>query len=113
MSRDSAVVLDMIRAARLALEFSTGLAKDAFTTDLKTQSAVLHQLLVLGEAAKRISDSFRTEHPEIEWKPIAGMRDKVIHDYDDVDVEQVWRTVTNDLPALLVKLRALGIPESE
>lgn len=113
MPRDSAVVLDMIRAARLACEFSAGLTKDAFVSDIKTQSAVLHQILVLGEAAKRISDSFKAEHPEIEWKPIAGMRDKVIHDYDDVDVDQVWRTVTNDLPALLVKLRAIGIPESE
>ena len=113
MPKDSAVVLDMIRAARLTCDFSAGLTKDAFVTDVKTQSAVLHQLLVLGEAAKRISGSFRGEHPEIEWKPIAGMRDKVIHDYDDVDVDQVWQTVTNDLPALLVKLRALGIPESK
>ena len=112
MSRDNAVVLDMIRAARLACEFSTGSTKEAFIADLKTQSAVLHQLLVLGEAAKRISDPFREQHPDIEWKPIAGMGDKVIHDYDEVDVEQIWHTVTSELPALLGGLRALGIPES-
>jgi uncharacterized protein with HEPN domain len=55
----------------------------------KTQSAVLHQLLVIGEAVKRLSQDFRRDHPEIPFALIAGMRDKLIHEYDDVDLEEV------------------------
>lgn len=61
MSRDDAVLLDMLIAARRATEFAAGLTRDQLSSDLKTQSAILHQLLVLGEAAKRLSDTFR-EH---------------------------------------------------
>ena len=59
MSRDDAVILDILTAARRAVEFAAGLTKDQLGADIKTQSAILHQLLVLGEAAKRLSDSFR------------------------------------------------------
>lgn len=62
MSRDSATLLDLLKAARLAVEFMGSLDKAAFLTDLKTQSAVLHQLLILGEATKRLSTEFREQH---------------------------------------------------
>ena len=107
MSRDDAVILDILTAARRAVEFATGLTKDQLGADIKTQSAVLHQLLVLGEAAKRLSDSFRSAHPQTPWKAIAGMRDRLIHGYDDVDLGEVWRTLVADLPALIVALEPL------
>jgi uncharacterized protein with HEPN domain len=67
MPRDDAILADMHRAARLALDFVLGMDQAAFTADLKTQSAVLHQLLVLGEAAKRLSGPFRDAHPQVPW----------------------------------------------
>lgn len=108
MSRDDATVLDMLKAARLAVEFKEGIDEATFLDDPKTQSAVLHQLLVLGEAVKRLSGEFRGGHPELPWRMIAGMRDKVIHGYDQVDLSEVWRTVTVDVPRLIVLLEPLA-----
>jgi uncharacterized protein with HEPN domain len=62
---------------------------------------VLHQLLVIGEAVKRLSPEFREVHPGVPWKLIAGTRDKLIHFYEGVDLEEVWRMLTSDLPELI------------
>jgi len=113
MSRDSATLLDMSRAARLAVQFKAGFDKTAFLDDLKTQSAILHQLLILGEAAKRLSDEFRSQHPEVPWRMVAGMRDKLIHEYDAVDLEEAWRTVSSDIPRLIALLEPLAPREEE
>lgn len=108
MSRDDATVLDMLKAARLAVEFKEGIDEATFVDDPKTQSAVLHQLLLLGEAVKRLSGEFRSGHPELPWRMIAGMRDRIIHGYDQVDLNEVWRTVTSDVPRLIVLLEPLA-----
>ena len=107
MPRDDAILLDILKAARLALVFTGDLDRPAFLDDLKTQSAVLHQLLVLGEAVKRLSEGFRMSHPAIPWRMIAGMRDKRIHAYDTVDLDEVWKTVRIDLPPLIALLEPL------
>ena len=104
MPRDDATVLDILRAARLTLAFKSDLDKPAFLNDLKTQSAILHQLLVLGEAVKRLSEGFRTSYPAIPWRMIAGMRDQLIHAYDAVDLDEVWKTVSTDIPHLITLL---------
>lgn len=101
MSRHSATLLDIAKAARLVIEFARGMDRATFLADVKTQSAVLHQLLILGEAVKRLSPEFRASHPEIPWSLIAGMRDKLIHEYDVVDLDEVWRTVERDVPSLI------------
>jgi uncharacterized protein with HEPN domain len=101
MSRDDGVLLDILNAARLAEEFTRGLRKAGFLSDPKTCFAVLHQLIVIGEAAKRLSPDFRGAHPEIPWKSIAGLRDILVHEYDTVDLDEVWRTVQSDLPKLI------------
>lgn len=101
MPRDRDALFDVLQACRLVMEFKGRLDQDAFLHDAKTQSAVLHQLLVIGEAVKRLSDAFRFEHPQIPWKRIAGMRDLVIHHYDHVDLEEVWKTISVDVPQLM------------
>lgn len=111
MANDDAALLDILTAARRAIEFATGLSRQILEGDLKSQSAILHQLLVLGEAVKRLSDEFRTTHPDTPWKAIAGMRDRVIHGYDDVDLDEVWRTIEVDLPRLVAVLEPLVPPE--
>jgi len=113
MSRDSAALLDMLKAARLAVEFREGMDRRAFLDDPKTLSAVLHQLLVLGEAGKRLSQEFRVQHEEIPWKRIVGMRDKLIHGYDDVDLNEVWKTVRSDIPRLIKQLELLAPSKEE
>jgi uncharacterized protein with HEPN domain len=101
MWRDDATLLDILRAARLALDFRGQIDKSGFLGDLKTQAAVLHELLVLGEAVKRLSTPFREQHSEIPWKAVAGMRDRLLHGYDDVDLDLVWKTLEEDLPELI------------
>src|SRR5215813_13391875 len=104
MPRDDATLLDILRAARLTVAFKGDLDQSAFLNDLKTQSAILHQLLVLGEAVKRLSEEFRTNHPAMPWRMMAGMRDKLIHAYDAVDLDEVWRTISMDIPHLITLL---------
>jgi uncharacterized protein with HEPN domain len=101
MPRDESTLCDIVEAAHRALEFKEGMSRDQFDRDLKTQSAILHQLMVIGEAVKRLSPEFRAQFPAVPWGEIAGMRDKLIHAYDEVDLEQVWTTLDRDLPALL------------
>ncbi len=112
MSRDSATLLDMLKAARLVVEFREGMDRKAFLDDPKTQSAILLQLLILGEAAKRLSQEFRAQHQKISWKKIAGMRDKLIHEYDNVDLDEVWKTARSDIPRLIKQLEPL-VPSKE
>jgi len=113
MLRDDAILLDCAKAARLAQEFMSDQRKEVFLNDPKTQSSVLYQLIVIGEAVKRLSREFRSKHDAIPWTLIAGMRDHHIHGYDIVDWNEVWKTVTKDIPELLEKIEPLlpGKPE--
>jgi uncharacterized protein with HEPN domain len=107
MERDLATLLDIARAARLVVEFTRGMDKPVFLEDFKTQAAVLHELMVVGEAVKRLSSEFCARHPQIPWTLMAGMRDKLIHGYDIVDLEEVWRTVEVDVPVLRAQIEPL------
>ena len=98
-------LLDIVRACELIGEFTRGSDEDMFLNDLRTQSAVLHQLLVLGEAVKRLSAEYREAHDRVPWESMAGMRDRIIHGYDIVDLHEVWRTAERDVPELLDYLK--------
>lgn len=104
MSRDEATLLDILNAARQAVSFCVSLDRAAFCADPKTYFAVLHQFTILGEATKRLSEPFRSSHPEIPWKQMSGMRDVLIHRYDEVSLEEVWKAVAEDLPPLIQSL---------
>jgi uncharacterized protein with HEPN domain len=110
-ARDDATLLDIVNATRLVVEWTTGLEKDAFLTDRKTQSALERQLEILGEATKRLSMTFRDQHPHIPWRQIAGLRDILIHRYDDVNLDLLWETVAVAIPNLLASLEGLLPPE--
>jgi uncharacterized protein with HEPN domain len=109
MQRD----LDIERAARLVISFTREVTKESFLNDPKTQSAVLHQLLVMGETVKRSPRGFRAAQLHIPRSLVAGMRDMLTHACDAVDVEEVWNTAVNDVPDLLINLEPLlpGKPE--
>ena len=105
--RDPAILLDLYIAATRVRQFVAGVDNAAFQRDLKTQSAVLHQLLVIGEATKRLSRDFRASHPGIPWTQMSGMRDHLIHGCDDVDLSEVWSTATIDIPKLIAEIEPL------
>ena len=102
--RDQATVLDILNAAHLAIEFLGGVDEGAFYDDPKTQSSVIHQILIIGEAVKRLSAAFRELHPGVPWQAMAGMRDQLIHAYHEVDLSEVWKTATFDLPVLVQQM---------
>lgn len=91
-------------AGRDIRDFIADLTREKFMGSRLVQSAVIRQLEVIGEAAKRLSTDFRDRHASIPWTAIAGMRDRLIHGYDDIDVEVVWAVASNEVPALLARL---------
>ncbi|MBI5522962.1 MAG: DUF86 domain-containing protein [Desulfarculus sp.] len=112
MDRDPSYLLDLDHAGALILEFTRGMDKASFLSDPKTQSAVMHQIIILGEVVKRLSAVFREAHPRIPWAQIAGMRNRLIHEYDDVDPFLIWDVVRRDIPGFLTALQPL-LPRPE
>jgi uncharacterized protein with HEPN domain len=104
--RDKVVIKDIVNAANLVIEFVKDEKKESFIEDWKTRSAVLYQLTVIGEAVKRLSKEFRAKYPQIPWALIAGMRDNLIHGYDLIDWDEVWKTSKEDVPDLLNKIES-------
>jgi uncharacterized protein with HEPN domain len=107
MSRDLDYVADIVAAARITLGYVEGVAYEDFISNTMRQDAVVRQLLVIGEAAKRISDDFKALHPAIPWRQMTGMRDILVHAYDHVDIDEVWRVVTDDLKNLVTAIEPL------
>lgn len=105
---DDATLHDIVSAAERVIKFISGMSFAAFLADDKTQSAILYQILVMGEATKRLSTETRSAGPAIPWREIAGMRDRLIHAYDLVDWEEVWSVAQHDVPELLTNLAPLS-----
>lgn len=112
MHRDDVSLVDILAAARLALEFVRGMNELQFMDDAKTQAAVTRQLEIIGEAAKRLSPQFRDTHPAIQWRQIAGMRDVLIHVYDNVDLDELWYVVQVSIPELVSYIESLVTEDS-
>lgn len=101
MSRNiSLYVRDILQNMQDAEEFIQGLSYSEFAADKKTFNAVVRAIEVIGEAAKNVPDSVRSNYPAVPWKEMAGMRDKVIHFYFGVDREAVWLAVKDRIPAI-------------
>jgi uncharacterized protein with HEPN domain len=107
MSRDLDYAADILAAARLALSYVEGVAYGEFLDDTMRQDAVVRELLIVGEAAKRLSEEFKALHPDIPWRQMAGMRDILVHAYDHVDLDQVWRMTTDELSELIEAVEPL------
>ena len=103
--RDDTVYVKHIRDAGQRIEsYLDGVREDEFLEMPLIQDAVIRQIQVIGEAAKRLSAEFRETTSDIPWSDIAGMRDKLVHDYMGVDLEAVWETAIRDIPALMSQL---------
>ena len=89
---------DIYDAIRKVKQFIQGMTFEEFTNDDKTVFAVTRGLEIIGEATKRIPSSVRSLHPEVPWREMAGMRDKLSHDYIGINLIVLWKTATEDLP---------------
>ena len=112
LPREQAYVLDMLVAARRAVEFSAGKTREQFLTDAMLQYATERALQIIGEAARRVSQATREAHPGIPWREIVGFRNLVVHEYARVAPGRVWDLIQHDLPRLIAQLEPL-VPEEE
>lgn len=99
-------------AARKAQTWSAGRDREALTVDEQLSLALQRLIEILGEAAKKVSEPTRSQAADIPWRAIAGMRNRLIHAYFDVDLDILWNTVVEDLPPLIAALEALLAIES-
>ncbi len=106
--RDSAIFLeDILENIELIEKFTKNVTKETFRTDTKTQYSVIRGIEIIGEAAKNLPGNLTGKYPDIPWKDITGMRDKLIHAYFGVDFERVWDVVKDDLPDLKMKIKKI------
>ena len=111
MRQDSSLLLDMLVAARMASEFATGLTYAQFERSHLHQNAIFKVLEIIGEAASRISDGTRQANPEISWREIVGLRNRIVHGYSEIDIGIIWKVVHDDIPDLISQLESLALEE--
>lgn len=103
--RQVAYLLDIFRSVQAIQEYLGGYSHQEFLQDAKTQDAVLRRLLVVGEAAARLTPETCVAFPNIPFPRIVGMRNRIVHDYGHVDFEIIWETVQIHLPPLFAELQ--------
>jgi len=113
MRRDEAYLLDMLIAARKVERFAADLTQEAFLRSELHQSAIIRELQVIGEAARLVSEEGKEAYPEIAWTKIAGMRNRLVHEYFRISLEVVWQTVRDDIALLTAQLEPIVPPEDE
>lgn len=101
MKKDSIIYIEHITVCISRIkEYTEGIDEDGFLKSNLIQDAVIRNFEIIGEATKKLNEDFRAKYSEIEWKKIAGMRDKLIHEYNGVDLWAVWGVVENIIPTL-------------
>jgi uncharacterized protein with HEPN domain len=100
MRREILYLHDIVEAVEALERFTVGRAKDEFEADDLLLSAVTHKLIIIGEAAARISSEVRRRRPQVAWQDIIGLRNVAVHGYFDLDLATIWATATQDAPVL-------------
>ena len=115
MKTDKACLHDILAAMRSVVGFVGGRTLAQFAADDLVSAAVERRIEIMGEATKRLSIALRDAHPEIPWRKMAGMRDLLIHAYDDIEVDVVYDAVTRIIPPLIPKIEAIvqTLPDPE
>jgi uncharacterized protein with HEPN domain len=106
MSKDNAYLADILKAACAIRRFTEGVTKEQFLANEEKYEAVNRKFEIIGEAARHLSPEAKRQFPEVPWQLITAMRNILIHDYDDVDLNVVWETVHDDIPPLISKIEA-------
>ncbi|MGA2663279.1 MAG: DUF86 domain-containing protein [Verrucomicrobiota bacterium] len=104
MSKDNAYLRDILDSARAIRGYLAGVSQEQFEANLEKQDAVIRRYAIMGEAARRLSPAALKALADLPWKQIRGMRNILIHDYDEVDETTLWHTAQSDLPALIIRL---------
>ena len=99
--RPAALFIEDIRESIARIErYTAGLDRAGFEADQKTVDAVVRNLEIIGEAARQLPEELTRRNPQIEWRKIAGLRNRIVHDYFGLDLQMIWQVIRSDLPAL-------------
>ena len=107
--KDKGLLWDIKTAAEEISSFLKDISYVGFVEDKKTRYAVERLLLVIGEAANRISDELKAEQPQIQWKRMVGLRNVLAHEYGEILIDRIWNISSTSVPELLVRIREIGI----
>lgn len=104
---DKPLLIDMLQSAENVLSYTAGMDEAAFRANRQTRDAVIYNIQIIGEATSHVSD--RTVHafPDVEWGKIIRTRHRIVHDYDQIRDDIIWRVVTDYLPPLVVQLKKI------
>ena len=104
---DREFIYDIIEACRRIERYTQGLSYEDFLENPEKQDAVIRNIEIIGEAVKRLSSDLKERYKELDWKKIAGMRDKLIHHHFGIDIEIVWVVVKKEIPKLLQEMEKI------
>jgi uncharacterized protein with HEPN domain len=107
MKRDRESLIDIVNAGKRILRYANGISKLELSKNDEKLSAILYQLMIIGEATKRISQEFRQQNIEIPWREMAGMRDIIVHEYDQIDLDVLWDVIDHKITELLQLIEPL------
>ena len=113
MRGDEARLLDIVLACREAMAYVEGVSAVEFRADRKLQRALSMVLEIIGEAARAVSEPCKAAHPEVPWRDMVGLRNRIVHEYFRLDLGVLWEIVTRDVPRLLATVHPLAPPEQE
>ena len=106
--RDDSRVRHMLNAMERVVELCKGLDRAQLKSHESTTESILFNLMILGEAANNITREFATKNPDVDWKGLAGVRHKIVHDYADIDFDTIWDILQSDIPDQHAKLKAVA-----
>ena len=115
MNKNKAYLIDISQSMRVVVSHMGDATFEAFIVDIAKMDAVNRRLEIIGEATKRLTPSFRDQHVDIPWQKMAGMRDRLIHGYDKLELDKVYDVVTMVIPPLIPKIEAIiqTLPDPE
>jgi uncharacterized protein with HEPN domain len=107
MSRDDAYLYDILESSRAALEYTRNKTWAEFSRDPLIQDAVVRRLEIIGEASGRVSSETQKKYPHLPWQAMKGTRNKIIHEYDSIELDIIWEIIQQDLPYLVAELEKI------
>jgi uncharacterized protein with HEPN domain len=105
--RDDAYLFDILDSARIALEYMNNKTSEEFTKNALLQDAVVRRLEIIGEASNRVSSETQKKYAHLPWQAMKGTRNRIVHEYDSIELDIIWEIVQQDLPALVSELEKI------